>query len=939
MMLGSNDVAGLRRVLGAAHRRGASPAKICALLERAIDGVYKPQGGFSKRDLDIAFLVKAIGGPRLLYALGKSHGLASWRTVNRHLKIPKLLPSVGVPSADEISHNISSFYSPDVRPPLEHPPSGILPGVSLMFDGVALETRCRHCPERDQILGLCREHSHRVNLKVDNVESVEIVRNRLDSQDLKTKVCFGSDATVVATVPVSDDKNYSPSVLVVSPSDKTENAENLAKWMQTVIDVWTTHEFGAKSNGKLWSIASDGDPTYRAAKFKICMNKLVEKDSYLGKLLGSLSGLNRYTSKEGITMTCDPKHIFKRFATLLRSTAGFMINKDEIQPSDIAHHLAQLQGLDLKSAWQLLDPMDKQNVPKAVTLLQCLVKLKDLSEPVIPSENQKRKAIIFAAEFMGYFMRPFIDVDMNLTEQIENLATYTFLAAAIHIKHGTNCLTHALYADTQATVKNIIFTVARMKEVDPEKALYILLEGTDRLEELFGDCRTQDNARNFDIEQLGQKLGVATLIHSAMQRNPDLDRGHRRLAVKDNTGIDHLNPKSWRGKVKVGNVNLEEVWKKGQRAAEKIFEDYYGTKIDFEKCFAESDCDLLRPSGEYVGVSYDPKDARSEQENPEPCSIYTHYGKENTDNERLDPEGDADTYDEELGMGLEDLLPDLPEDIDQDREPEAFSKTIYHAGKEILKSSLVATLNNKNSKKVPWRTWRVRGVAINELYNSKHEEMEADDMEDEEYMKKGDLAATLVWCGTEICLCVVEVKEFQYVGEKAVHVSMTLDDLEDSTKKVKVIGQIISLKPSTPRMDYWEWTRDYLSIDAPNERLTRQQFVVEIPSFLVHPLGPHIIQKTTGGPEEQISYITWRLSQVDLQRVFNSLWDSLEPDTERVVANAQLLLSSKNLEALPYRGVSNTKHFFGSRRNWELLSLKILRTQSQWGKIPVDSVA
>jgi len=199
-------------------------------------------------------------------------------------------------------------------------------------------------------LGLCREHSHRVNLKVDNVESVEIVRNHLDSQDLKTKVCFGSDATVVATVPVSDDKNYSPSVLVVSPSDKTENAENLAKWMQTVIDVWTTHEFGAKSNGKLWSIASDGDPTYRAAKFKICMNKLVEKDSYLGKLLGSLSGLNRYTSKEGITMTCDPKHIFKRFATLLCSTAGFMINKDEIQPSDIAHHLAQLQGLDLKSA-------------------------------------------------------------------------------------------------------------------------------------------------------------------------------------------------------------------------------------------------------------------------------------------------------------------------------------------------------------------------------------------------------------------------------------------------------------------------------------------------------------------------------------------------------------------------------------------------------------
>ena len=104
MMLSSHDVAGLRRLLAAAHRRGASPAKICSLLDRAISGLYYPHGRFIKRDLDIALLVKAIGGPRLLYALGKSHGLASWRTVKCHLKIPKLLPSVGIPSADEISH-------------------------------------------------------------------------------------------------------------------------------------------------------------------------------------------------------------------------------------------------------------------------------------------------------------------------------------------------------------------------------------------------------------------------------------------------------------------------------------------------------------------------------------------------------------------------------------------------------------------------------------------------------------------------------------------------------------------------------------------------------------------------------------------------------------------------------------------------------------------
>lgn len=128
--------------------------------------MYCPRGGFSKCDLDIAFLVKATGGPCLLYALGKSHGLASWRTVNRHIKIPRLLPSVGIPSADKISQNMSSFCDPKVKPPPKCAQNGCLPGNVVMFDGIALETRCCYCPKRDKILGLCREHSHNVNIQV-----------------------------------------------------------------------------------------------------------------------------------------------------------------------------------------------------------------------------------------------------------------------------------------------------------------------------------------------------------------------------------------------------------------------------------------------------------------------------------------------------------------------------------------------------------------------------------------------------------------------------------------------------------------------------------------------------------------------------------------------------------------------------------------------------
>jgi hypothetical protein len=54
----------------------------------------------------------------------------------------------------------------------------------------------------------------------------------------------------------------------------------------------------------------------------------------------------------------------------------------------------------------------------------------------------------------------------------------------------------------------------------------------------------------------------------------------------------------------------------------------------------------------------------------------------------------------------------------------------------------------------------------------------------------------------------------------------------------------------------------------------------------------------------------WRLSKADLQRVLDSLWDSLEPDTDRIVANIQILPLIKNPDTLPYQYLDDTKEFF-----------------------------
>ena len=177
-------------------------------LQQAIDGVYSPHGGFNQRDLDLAFLVQSIAGPRLLYALQKSHGFASTTTIQ---------------------------------------------------------------------------------------------------------------PTVVAMASYARSDHYRPVPLIFSPSDKTEKGESLAIWIQTLIDEYNIHVYGKSMHGPIFSIASDGDSSFRKARQILCMKNEIDPSSELGKIVCPLLGMNTWTSLEGITGTCDPKHVFKSTSSLVVS--------------------------------------------------------------------------------------------------------------------------------------------------------------------------------------------------------------------------------------------------------------------------------------------------------------------------------------------------------------------------------------------------------------------------------------------------------------------------------------------------------------------------------------------------------------------------------------------------------------------------------------------
>lgn len=314
MFLASNDIVRLSQLLSAALRRGSSPTAILQKLIDSVNGLYNPRTGFTTRNYDLAFLCKAIGGPRLLFSFQKAFGLISERTLKRGGRIPSFLISTGIPSEKEISQNIQSFLDPSIRPfPIPLDPTGKLPGYVLMFDDIALESKCRYCPNLRAVVGLCREHSHHVDPSVTDFESLQKIRDLLVcTDDSQPRVCLGKNATVVAVASCSQDNTYTPTPIVISPTDGKEKWYSLAKWIRTTLDSWREHEFGDPKSGPIWTIASDGDSTFRRARHFICTEKILEPSSELGSILSSLQGLNLHTSREGITATSDPKHVFKR---------------------------------------------------------------------------------------------------------------------------------------------------------------------------------------------------------------------------------------------------------------------------------------------------------------------------------------------------------------------------------------------------------------------------------------------------------------------------------------------------------------------------------------------------------------------------------------------------------------------------------------------------
>ena len=337
-------------------------------------------------------------------------------------------------------------------------------------------------------------------------------------------------------------------------------------------------------------------------------------------------------------------------------------------------------------------------MPKAVALIQHLGQLRDLdTSSYTPSQLDEHRALTTLGETFNSFMRPFTDVQMSLTDQLTSLVKYAHLAFFMYRKHGTQFMTSPLYSDSQATVKDVLFCVAKQKLLDSSKPFYIIQVGSDRLEAYFRNARTQTHHRNFNILKLSYKLAIASMISSIYIRHPELDAGSRRLNLTNAIGVDHVNPKSWVGDVTVDNVSLQLCWQKGKIDAETFLSSVFPPHEfeDFSSVFSRPNHDLLRPSGEYIGFSGD-TDPSDEKPGDEPEQIVCE--EDDTEDEGVEA---ADDEGPNI-LELEEWLPDVVGDPILDGVPKDWLEI---DGAMYWKSSVVAQrLKANRSKKVVERT-------------------------------------------------------------------------------------------------------------------------------------------------------------------------------------------------------------------------------------------
>ncbi|KAH9844334.1 uncharacterized protein C8Q71DRAFT_698404, partial [Rhodofomes roseus] len=827
-------------------------------------------------------------------------------------------PSTGKPRSADFVYNIQTQF-----PRRTHNQSSRC-GYSLSADGIAIERRMRWVKSIDSMVGACREHSAGLDMSMSSFDTVLEVARAMHSD---TPTChYGTDGTVFGMAPFRAD-NYHILPIGLSASCKAEKAEEFGDILDTSIDDWSIH--GSDEYGDLWTFSCDGATTFRGACYDRLMVREFDRSSALYRKLSTLKGLNLRCGKRDVVHAPDPKHLIKRVATHVRSAEGSVLNGTVINRIVVTNFLRMLPGHTKASVDILVDPADHQNVPRATKLLQAVVELANMNPTDLsPTAMLTYQAICLQASLWQSLLDAFIDPSLSLSQQLTCLAKFAHMAFILYLQHGSTFMSNQLYSDIQALIKAVYVCVARQQLLDDTKPFYLYQIGSDRLEELFAEVRTQSHDRNCDMAQLAERLAISADIIQIYNRHPDWNRGQRRRSFTGREGVDHVNPRFYEGDMVVKNVCLETVWRSGLIAADKTLHTH-GIQVNFDEKLSHPGVDFMKPRGDtYPGVSTDPD--RSIVIDPDstgsvpmstgsvPIQPRMNANQSASESEFIDPDL--------VNMELSDLLsnPDTNGNIQTSQEKDSDWLHVPdddgNDPKELHKASIVSGLFDPAGGRLSVdRLRRVRGFP--RVFRAN--ELESEELTGEDVVNVGDTVLAPLRSLDSVAAGFVQVKGIERKGNRVAQV--TEADLEEASMDVKITGQVLSMsapgtgeagaspppepgpanEPATPSSDdtpgpppganeQWLWTGETVRFNPANagaasrsaqkaEDGTRNALLVQVPGAFAQPVDMAIVPTTLLPPAQRTvlhdrgALHTCAVDHKTLQELTTSIFKTIEP--------------------------------------------------------------
>jgi hypothetical protein len=622
----------------------------------------------------------------------------------------------------------------------------------------------------------------------------------------------------------------------VSGDCKRETGEEHSKLIQTVLDGIDSMKVETKL--RIVSIASDGEARRGSSFILLTFKHQLPIHSPIYHLLRPLRLLDLHVGEDDLTCDKDWKHIFKHFRNLLLRQRGVVVNHIRVTPGIITDHFKSV-GLSADHIRSLFNPDDQQDVKMAFDLLKDIWTLpRKSTNTTSPGISAAREALWILGKLLFHLVFPYLCVDLSLSEQIEHLSAGAHLALGLYKLAGKNFIPTNLLIDMMIMIKNVVFCVAKAKVDDPEGEFWIILLGTDRLEELFGILRTMvGNDVNLDVLQLISRLSGTTEVSNILAKYPQWDHAPRRLKLpaltRESEAIpdraDHIKPASWRGNVKVKDVSLQTSWNHGRHLAEQDC-DFLGVILsEFDK---DENVNILAPSGTILfNVPLADDDIDESLEFPSPPPAISDHSATAIDADSAEIRVEVEDALGELALEAPAILP---------QKPIAESVVLIN-GKMKSKARALADFvkygKRTGSTDCLRRVQDIERHVQNKTVSSSLGAMSLPPPgEESQILLVSDCVATLLLSEEKIWLCVGEVNGLKFDGQSVSY--LNLDMLPEHT--VTVSYQVLGLRPATvdddPDGQHDWWTH----------RIDEHSFTVS--GSLVQPINPKVSTTHTNLP-------------------------------------------------------------------------------------------